>query len=87
MIELLLVLIIGVFLIYIAFKTSEKTCPAPTIEYRFIPRTLNEEMESPVKVSDIFNTMFNEPTPFLGRSIGDINTKQNDINKNFISQT
>lgn len=87
MIELVLVMIIGIFLIYIAWKTSEKSCPAPTIEYRFIPRTLNEEMETPVKVSDIFNNMFNEPSPFLGRTIGDKYTKKNEINNNFISQT
>lgn len=86
MIELLIILIIGIFLIYIAFKTSEKTCPPPRVEYRFIPRTLKEEIENPVKVSEIFDSMFNSPTVFLGRDIGNRQIKSDNINTNFISQ-
>lgn len=86
MIELLIILIIGIFLIYVAFRTSEKSCPPPRVEYRFIPRTLKEEMENPVKVSEIFNSMFNNPTVFLGRDIGNRRIRSDNINKNLISQ-
>lgn len=86
MIELLIVLIIGVFLIYMSYKRSEKQCPPPRVEYRFIPRTLKEEIENPVKVSEIFDSMFNSPTVFLGRDIGDRRLRSDNINKNFISQ-
>lgn len=87
MIELLLVLIMGIFLIYVSYKTSEKKCPPPRIEYRFIPRTLKEQLENPVKVSDIFSSMFNEPTVFLGKDIGNKTINTSNINKNSISQT
>lgn len=61
MIELLLILLLGIFLIYVAFKTSKQKCPPPRIEYRFVPRTFREEQQNPVKVSDIFYNIFNDP--------------------------
>lgn len=79
MIELLLILVIGCFLIYAAYKTSEKRCPEPRVEYRFIPRTLKEEMENPVKVSEIFDGMFNSPSIFLGRDIGNRELRSDNI--------
>lgn len=86
MLELLLVFLIGIFLIYSAYKTSEKVCPPPRVEYRFIPRTLKEELENPIKVSEIYDSMFNTPTVFLGRDIGNRELRSDNINQNFISQ-
>lgn len=86
MIELLLILIIGIFLIYVSYKTSEKKCPEPTIQYRFIPRTLKEEIENPVKVSEIFDKMFNSPSSFLGRDLGNRHLRSDNINQHYISQ-
>jgi hypothetical protein len=70
MIEILIVLIVGIFLVYTAVKVNEKRCPLPRVEYRFIPRTLNEELENPVKVSDIFGQMFDDTYNIFGRSNG-----------------
>lgn len=70
MIEIAIILVIGFFLIYSAFKANDKKCPEPKIIYRFIPRTLKEEMQEPVKPSEIFNSMFDNPNILLGR--GDI---------------
>ena len=75
MFELLIILLVGAFLIYSAFKTSEKKCPPPRIEYRFVPRTLKEELENPVKVSEIFNDMFSDSYNILGRSNGNTTTR------------
>lgn len=86
MIELLITLLIGIFLIYAAYKTTEKTCPEPRVEYRFVPRTLKEEIENPVKPSEIFSDMFNKPSPFLYRT-GQRQLKSDNINARFISQT
>jgi len=49
---------IGIFLI---LKGSMK-CPKidTKIEYRYIPRTLQEEEKEPVKVSDMFRDMFTQ---------------------------
>lgn len=70
MIDIIITMIVGAFLIYVAFRTSEKICPPQKIIYRFIPRTLKEEMENPVKISEIFSGMFNSPNVFLGDNAG-----------------
>ena len=54
--------------------------------YKYIPHTLEEEEESPVYVSEIFKTMFTQPSVWLN-SMNDIYfRKTEDINKYFISQ-
>lgn len=63
-------LIVGISLIYIILNENKKKCPAPQIEYRFIPRTFKEEQENPVKVSDIFDSMFNSTNIYLDRTLG-----------------
>jgi len=58
----------------------------PTIIYRYIPRTFEEEQEYEVPVSDIFETMFSQPSPWLG-SIRTYDIKKQDkINQYFVSQ-
>lgn len=67
MIEMIVTFLLGFFLMYIAYKTSNKKCPPPRVEYRFIPRTLKEEMENPVKVSEIYENLFNSDPLFINR--------------------
>lgn len=69
MIEIALILVIGMFLIYAAFKANNKKCPEPQVVYRFIPRTLEEEMKDPVKPSEIFKSMFDSPNILMGREV------------------
>ena len=59
---LVLLLICGCILIANSF-TSNK-CPPTKIEYRYVPRTFQEESLNPVKVTDIFNNMFTETSIF-----------------------
>lgn len=70
MLDLIVSIIVGIFLIYVAFKTSERVCPPAQIIYKFIPRTLKEEMENPVKVTEVFDKMFSSPNVFFGDSSG-----------------
>ena len=70
MLDLIISITVGFFLIYVAFKTSEKVCPPQKIIYKFVPRTLKEEMDNPVKVSEVFEKMFNSPNVFLGDNAG-----------------
>ena len=57
---LIILLFFGILFVSIGWIKSEQFCPAPIIEYRYIPRTFKEEQENPTKVSDIFNNMFNK---------------------------
>lgn len=65
---LIILLFIGILFISIGWIKSEQFCPAPIIEYRYIPRTFKEEQENPSKVSEIFHNMFNNNSPWI-RSI------------------
>lgn len=58
----------------------------PQVIYRFIPRTFEEEQLYPVYPSEIFETMFSQPSPWLVSTREYDRRKQEDINKYFITQ-
>lgn len=60
MLELLIILSVGIILCYYAYVASLVECPAQKIEYRFIPRTLKEQTENPINVSELLKPMFVE---------------------------
>ena len=62
---LLLIMFLGLLFVSIGWIKSHQSCPAPIVEYRYIPRTFKEEQENPTKVSEIFTDMFNKPSPWL----------------------
>ena len=57
-----------------------------TIIYRYIPRSLREEQEEPVYVSDIFEKMFSQQFPWVSSSQDLDVRKVEAINKYFVSQ-
>lgn len=86
---LFVLLFAGVILIIVGFVKTQKYCPPPKIEYRWVPRSFVEEQQSPVPVTDIFASMFYESTPFINTESSKLlppPTQQLDINKFFISQ-
>ncbi len=80
-------LIIGIILIIIYYNSSNiiGNCE-PQIIYKYIPRTLEEEETQPIYVSQIFKTMFTQPSVWINSIQDDYFRKQEDINKYFISQ-
>lgn len=83
---LLLILFIGIVLIVISIIKHEQKCPTAKVEYRYIPRTFEEEEAEPVYVSDIFKTMFSQQSPWIF-SIQNVDRKKEEaVNKFFISQ-
>jgi hypothetical protein len=84
--QLIAILIIGLFIIKIVRDKYNIKCPPPTVEYRFVPRTLREELETPVKVHDVFTDLWNKPSPFVSRTI-ERSLKNDTINGRFISQS
>ena len=65
-------IIVGLFILFFSIANSTYSCPPPRIEYRYIPRTLKEQMEEPVKVSEIFDNMFNRNDIFLYRMLDEV---------------
>jgi hypothetical protein len=83
---LLLILFLGITFVVINLTVTLKECPKPQTIYRYLPRTFEEEQNEPVLVSDIFKTMFSQPSPWIG-SINDLDTRKSEsINRYFISQ-
>lgn len=58
----------------------------PKIIYRYIPRTFEEEQLDPVYATDIFETMFSQPSPWVGAVRTYDVRKQEKINRYFVSQ-
>lgn len=59
--------IVGLYVLYISLKWMETECK-PTVINRYVPRTLEEEMKSPVKPSEIFSGMFDTTLPYNPRT-------------------
>ena len=83
----LILMFAGVLAITIGYVNQVKSCPAPIIEYRYIPRTFTQEQDHPVKISELFNSMFTEPNPWI-RDFDTPGTTGSgiEINRYFISQ-
>lgn len=58
----------------------------PKIIYRYIPRTFEEEQLDPVAISDIFETMFSQPSPWIVSIRNYDRRKQERINQYFVDQ-
>jgi len=56
------------------------------IIYRYIPRTFEEEQVDPIPVSDVFETMFSQPDPWVTSMRYYDVRKQENINRYFITQ-
>jgi hypothetical protein len=83
---LVVMLFVGILFIVIDI-VRENNAHHEKIIYRYIPRTFEEEQNEPVYVSEIFQTMFTQPSIWV-RDINDYNdAKKREINKFFISQS
>jgi len=61
-----IVLFVAFMLIILGIQNSRKPCPPPIVEYRFVPRTFQEEQENPASISNVFGDMFAKPSPWIG---------------------
>jgi len=83
---LIILIFIAILFVVIDLVRTEKQCPQNKIIYRFIPRTLDEELESPAFPTDVFKVMFTQPSPWINNIDNMMLRKREDVNKFFISQ-
>ena len=83
---LILFIFIGILFITIDIVKTDKKCPQNKVIYRYIPRTLDEEQESPAYATDIFRTMFSQPSPWINSIDNMMLKKRENINTFFINQ-
>ena len=82
-----LLLILGIVLIVIYININSQISQVQEkIVYKYIPQSLTEEEESPVYVSEIFKTMFSQPSTWIDSIDADAIRRQEGLNNYFISQ-
>jgi hypothetical protein len=81
-------IVLGFGLIYYDqhLKLKSKNEPKTKIIYRYMPRNPQDELALPVFPSDIFETMFTQPTPWITSQNYLDKKRTKNLNKNFISQ-
>ena len=84
---IILILIMGFVFLYIdQHKRLTAQRQPEKIIYRYIPRTPDQEMKEEIFPSDIFQTMFTQPSPWIN-SVNDLDARKSaEINKYFVSQ-
>jgi hypothetical protein len=83
---IIILFFIGILFITTDLIKEQKACPKEKVIYKYIPRTFDEEQEDPVLPSDVFRTMFAQPSPWV-KSSQDIDVRKTEaLNKYFISQ-
>lgn len=84
-ISMFIMFILGIVFITYGITVSIHK-PVTKIEYRYIPQTPSETIYDQPYVSDIFSSMFNNESTWIG-SLNDLDTrKKEEINKYYISQ-
>jgi hypothetical protein len=84
-----IILFVGFLFLYIdlynKFNKKNNT-PSEKIVYRYIPRVPYDELQQEVFPTDIFESMFSQPTPWIN-TFNDLDARQAKlINKYFMSQ-
>lgn len=84
----LIFLIIGILMIALYFMSGSVngSMSNTKIVYKYLPRSLEEEEESPVYVSEIFKGMFEQPSVWINSIKDDYVRKNEVLNKYYISQ-
>ena len=77
---------ISIIFIVIGLTNSNKQCPKEKIIYKYLPRTFEDEQNSPVYVSDIFKTLFSRPDVWVATINEMDDRKREDMNNYFISK-
>lgn len=85
---ILVLVFVGILFITVSIARVPNNPPEQNqkIIYKYIPRSFEEEQLDPVYVSEIFETMFSQPSPWLVSIREYDQRKQEKINQYFISQ-
>lgn len=60
-----LLLYISILMIAVGYVNQIKKTEPPQVEYRYIPRTFEQEQDDPVKASQLFNSMFSDQSVWM----------------------
>ena len=83
----IIIFILGIVMLAAYFILISKygSCDEKIV-YKYLPRTLEEEESDPIFVSQIFKTMFTQPSVWINSVQENEKRSTDNINKYFISQ-
>jgi len=84
----IILFIVGMILLTVYFMSKaeiSQKCDQKII-YKYLPRTLEEEQTEPIYVTQIFKTMFTQPSVWIDSTYQDTIRRTEQINKYYISQ-
>lgn len=82
----LIMMMAGIVMIVIYYIINKQIENKQKIIYKYIPRTLDQEQMDPIYVSEIFETMFSQPSVWIESINDDAKRNKDVLNKYFISQ-
>lgn len=80
-----MLIFVGILFIAIDLARTNDKCEKKII-YRYIPRTLEEELDSPVYLTEVLKSMFTQPSPWNASLDNNMFRKQTAYNNLFINQ-
>jgi hypothetical protein len=56
---------IGVILITVGYVKTNMKCPPPLVQFKYLPKTFDEEQNRPLPITNVFGKMFSADTPWV----------------------
>ena len=60
---------IGVIFITIGYVKTNMKCPPPVVQFKYIPKTFEEEQNTSFPITNIFGKMFKEDSPWIDSTL------------------
>jgi hypothetical protein len=60
-----ILLIAGVTLIAVGYVKSNQYCPPPVVEFRYLPRSFEQDQSNPTPLMSVHGKMFSDQSPEL----------------------
>ena len=61
---IIILFILGIILITVGYVKENSNCPPPLVQFRYIPKTFNEEQNIHQPLVSIYGNMFKDPSPW-----------------------
>lgn len=82
---IILLFYITLITIVAGYILKKGRCPAPVVEYRYVPRTFEEDQNDPVSLTDLFSSMFLRSTPWVENRLLTGVARRNNVNNSFFN--
>ena len=60
---------IGVIFITIGYVKTNMKCPPPVVQFKYIPKTFEEEQNTSFPITNVFGKMFKEDSPWIDTNL------------------